>query len=204
MSFEKLLQELEAAQGEQDLLVKSMDGSDDDAIASANADGNNDNDDDNDDDGDDKELLTKSLQLDDGSDVMLVDAESLIKSVEALTTKATKHEEVLTKGLQASMAMIAKQGELIKSLSNQVAALGGQGAGRKAVLNISEKPNIGSSPLTKSMQDGQLTVGELLAKSNAAFEAKRITGKELTTIDVAARQGQLAVIDPNLIAKVLA
>lgn len=202
MSFDTLLQELEAAQSEQDLLVKSMPcatDEDDKGIAAASEE---DEDKKEGEEGD--EPLTKSLQLDDGSDVVLVDAESLIKSIDALGVKATKTEEVLTKGLQASMAMIAKQGELIKSLNDKVSALGGQGAGRKTVLNIAEKPSIGGQQLAKSMTDGQLTVGELLAKSNAAFDAKRITGKELTTIDVAARQGQLAVIDPTLMAKVLA
>lgn len=195
MSFADLLKELEAAQTEQSLLAKSVQPCDDGSLS------------DNDEDKDDKdndEPLTKSLQLDNGEDVVLVDAEALIKSVSALEAKSSEHEKVLIKGLQASMKLISQQGELIKSLNDKVTALGGQGAGRKTVLNISEKPPVGGGVLAKSLSDGQVTVGELLAKSHKAFDEKRITGKELTTIDVAARQGQLGVIDSNLIAKVLA
>lgn len=195
MSFADLLKELEAAQTEQSLLAKSVQPCDDGSLS------------DNDEDKDDKdndEPLTKSLQLDNGEDVVLVDAEALIKSVSALEAKSSEHEKVLIKGLQASMKLISQQGELIKSLNDKVIALGGQGAGRKTVLNISEKPPVGGGVLAKSLSDGQVTVGELLAKSHKAFDEKRITGKELTTIDVAARQGQLGVIDSNLIAKVLA
>lgn len=195
MSFADLLKELEAAQTEQSLLAKSVQPCDDGSLS------------DNDEDKDDKdndEPLTKSLQLDNGEDVVLVDAEALIKSVSALEAKSSEHEKVLIKGLQASMKLISQQGELIKSLNDKVTALGGQGAGRKTVLNISEKPPVGGGVLAKSLSDGQVTVGELLAKSHKAFDEKRITGKELTTIDVAARQGQLAVIDSGLIAKVLA
>lgn len=195
MSFADLLKELEAAQTEQSLLAKSVQPCDDGSLS------------DNDEDKDDKdndEPLTKSLQLDNGEDVVLVDAEALIKSVSALEAKSSEHEKVLIKGLQASMKLISQQGELIKSLNDKVTALGGQGAGRKTVLNISEKPPVGGGVLAKSLSDGQVTVGELLAKSHKAFDEKRITGKELTTIDVAARQGQLGVIDSGLIAKVLA
>lgn len=195
MSFADLLKELEAAQTEQSLLAKSVQPCDDGSLS--------DNDEDKDDE-DNDEPLTKSLQLDNGEDVVLVDAEALIKSVSALEAKSSEHEKVLIKGLQASMKLISQQGELIKSLNDKVTALGGQGAGRKTVLNISEKPPVGGGVLAKSLSDGQVTVGELLAKSHKAFDEKRITGKELTTIDVAARQGQLSVIDSNLIAKVLA
>lgn len=195
MSFADLLKELEAAQTEQSLLAKSVQPCDDGSLS--------DNDEDKD-DKDNNEPLTKSLQLDNGEDVVLVDAEALIKSVSALEAKSSEHEKVLIKGLQASMKLISQQGELIKSLNDKVTALGGQGAGRKTVLNISEKPPVGGGVLAKSLSDGQVTVGELLAKSHKAFDEKRITGKELTTIDVAARQGQLGVIDSNLIAKVLA
>lgn len=195
MSFADLLKELEAAQTEQSLLAKSVQPCDDGSLS--------DNDEDKD-DKDNNEPLTKSLQLDNGEDVVLVDAEALIKSVSALEAKSSEHEKVLIKGLQASMKLISQQGELIKSLNDKVIALGGQGAGRKTVLNISEKPPVGGGVLAKSLSDGQVTVGELLAKSHKAFDEKRITGKELTTIDVAARQGQLGVIDSNLIAKVLA
>jgi hypothetical protein len=64
---------------------------------------------------------------------------------------------------------------------------------------VHEKP--AETTMAKSQQDGGLTVGEFLAKSEAAFAAKKITGLEFTTIDVSLRQHQ--AIEPGLMAKVL-
>lgn len=93
---------------------------------------------------------------------------------------------------------LQKQGELIKSLTAKVEQVSTQGRGRKSLVSVAEKPDAGT--LTKSEQPG-LSPDEFFAKANAAFDAGKITGKELTTIDVC-RRGNYS-IDPALISKVL-
>ncbi|MEN6544491.1 MAG: hypothetical protein ABFE07_00445 [Armatimonadia bacterium] len=205
--FEQLLAELNAAQEEQSTLAKAMpaeDGEDDEAIQAAAAEAGADAGDKNPEDDDDEEgdePIAKSIKIGD-EEVQVVDAEALVKSLGDLTGRVEKGEEVLTKGLTSALALIKGQGALIKSLQDQVTKLAGKGAGRKTVLTVHDKPQAEDSPLAKSQQDG-LTPAEFLAKSHAAFDAKRITGKELTTIDVALRTNQVGTLDSALITKVI-
>lgn len=215
MSFKQLLAELEAAQAESALLAKSIPKPDDDEgdkkIAKASGeegdgDGDEDKDGDGDGDGDEGCLMTKSLVLDGGEEVTLVDAEAMLKSHSELTDRVNGHEDLLVKCL----AFMKDQNLLIKSLAAQsteqkaeIQRLGSQGTGRKTVLDINEKQSVtAEGMLAKSQPDG-LTPQAFLLKSNAAFDAKRITGRELTTIDVALRSGQLGVLDESLINRVL-
>lgn len=137
--------------------------------------------------GEEGEELAKS-QAAATEEVEVVEVGELIKSLHDLTGRTSVVEETLTKGLEAALGLIKGQGELIKSLQGQVTKLSGQGAGRKTVLAIHEKAPVGE-PLTKSQPAG-FTKEEVLAKANAAFDAKKITGLELTSLDVALRSGQ--------------
>lgn len=211
--FEQLLAELQGQQDEQVTLAKAIadgDGEGDDkAIQAAAGDGNPeggtdadpdaDGDADGDDDKDgDGQPMAKSIQVD-GEEVQVVDADALIKSLTDLTGRVTKGEEVLAKALASMVETSKAQGEMIKSLQAEIKKLAGAGAGRKAVLTVHDKP-AGDATLAKSQQDG-ITTQEFLAKSVAAFEAKKITGLEASQIDVCVRQG--LPIDQGLIAKVL-
>lgn len=198
MSFEALLAELDAAQTEQSTLAKSLEAEmpkDDEVVIPPKKE------DEEDEEG--KELMTKSMVLDGGEEVTLVDAEAMLKSLNDIGLKQSATEALMVKGLQASMAMIKSQGEMIKSLNARLDTIGGQGAGRKTVLSVVEKPTAGAETALAKSQGQELTVPIFMAKSHAAFEAKKITGKELTTIDVAARTNQLSVLDNALINKVL-
>ena len=207
MSYEALLEELETLQ-------KSMDqgDSDDEKIAAAAAAGDDDEDDDpdggegmggeGDGDGDEGPMAKSfSFQLDTGEVVEAVDGTELVKSLQnevALLksereTAASQSEKVF----QAVLGQLKSQGELIKSLSAQVEKLSSEGRGRKSIA----APN---AAMAKSMgaDAGGLTPDRLLAKANAAFDAGRISGKELTVIDVSLRHG--AALDDGLMARVLA
>lgn len=210
MSYEALLEELETLQ-------KSMDqgDSDDEKIAAAAAAGDDDEDDEHDEpdgdegmggegDGDgDEDPMAKSFsfQLDTGEVVEAVDGTELVKSLQnevALLksereTAASQSEKVF----QAVLGQLKNQGRLIKSLSAQVEKLSSEGRGRKSIA----APN---AAMAKSMgaDAGGLTPDRLLAKANAAFDAGRISGKELTVIDVSLRHG--AALDDGLMARVLA
>jgi len=145
--------------------------------------------------------MAKSMTVKDadGNEVEVLDAEEVLK---ALNTRLEGQEDFLVKSFGPVLGVIKSQGEMIKSLHAQVVALGGQGRGRRSVFAAIEKPAAGGD-LTKSLKDDDtqsMTPGDFMAKSNAAYDAKRITGQELTTIDVCLRQN--APIDPALIRKV--
>lgn len=210
MSYEALLEELETLQ-------KSMDqgDSDDEKIAAAAAAGDEDEDDEHDEpdgdegmdgegdnDGDEGPMAKSfSFQLDTGEVVEAVDGTELVKSLQnevALLksereTAATQTDKVF----QAVLGQLKSQGQLIKSLSAQVEKLSSEGRGRKSIAAP-------SAAMAKSMgaDPGGLTPDRLLAKANAAFDAGRISGKELTVIDVSLRHG--AALDDGLMARVLA
>lgn len=210
MSYEALLEELETLQ-------KSMDqgDSDDEKIAAAAAAGDDDEDDEHDEpdgdegmggegdgDGDEGPMAKSfSFQLDTGEVVEAVDGTELVKSLQnevALLksereTAASQSEKVF----QAVLGQLKNQGRLIKSLSAQVEKLSSEGRGRKSIA----APN---AAMAKSMgaDAGGLTPDRLLAKANAAFDAGRISGKELTVVDVSLRHG--AALDDGLMARVLA
>lgn len=215
MSFDKLMAELNGLAADQETMRKALpagDGEDDQNIQAAAAEGG-DMDDENDDvdgheepDGDEGQPLGKSLgavTLEDGTQVEAVDGTELVKSlmdqVEQFGQKQTASESQMAKALESCVTLIKGQGDLIKSLNDKVARLSGEGRGRKTVLNVSEKPAAGTQ-LAKSEPTG-LTGAEFMAKSHAAFDAKKITGVELTTIDVCLRSG--TAIDPSVIQKVL-
>ncbi len=207
MSYEALLEELETLQ-------KSMDqgDSDDEKIAAAAAAGDDDEDDDpdggegmggkGDGDGDEGPMAKSfSFQLDSGEVVEAVDGTELVKSLQNEVALLKSERETAAsqteKVFQAVLGQLKSQGELIKSLSAQVEKMSSEGRGRKSIAAP-------SAAMAKSMgaDAGSLTPDRLLAKANAAFDAGRISGKELTVIDVSLRHG--AALDDGLMARVLA
>lgn len=151
------------------------------------------------------EGLAKSFKVKtaDGQELDAIDGTEMLK---ALEQRVATGEESLGKALGGLINLVKGQGALIKSLSEQVKALGAQGRGRKTILSITEK-----APLAKSHGAGGEggagagegpTVEEFLMKSEAAWKSGALTGKEFNTIDVACRMG--AEIEPGLIKKVMA
>ena len=98
-------------------------------------------------------------------------------------------------------ATVEAQGDLIKSMQAKMDKMAGGGAGRKAVLSVVEKPAAGET-LAKSQQEEGLTPAQVMAKANAAFDAKRISGQELVALDVGLRSGALP--DQAILAMALA
>lgn len=144
------------------------------------------------------ETFGKSFEVTnpDGSKSEAIDATDLVKSILA---RQESTEANLTKAIEALTGVAQKQGELIKSLSNKVAELSTQGRGRKSQLVVVEKPD---SALTKSDAEPKgLSIEDFMIKANNAFAAKKISGQELTVIDVCKRSNQ--AIDPALVQKVI-
>lgn len=219
MSFDKLLAELDAQATEQDTMRKALpadDGSDEAKIQAAAAEGGGNGGDGATPEEDEAaaaaakekggDPMGKSLgavTLQDGTKVEAVDGTELVKSlmadVEALKAGAAQTESQMAKALEGAVGLIKSQGEMIKSLTESVKKLSNEGRGRKAVLTVVEKT--ATADLQKSEPTG-MNATEFMAKSNAAFDAGKINGKELTTIDVSLRSG--VPIDAALISKVVA
>jgi len=215
--FEKLLADLGSAQAETDTLAKSLpaeDGKDDKKIQAAAADGGAGGDGeggdadkdggnaDGDKDGDGKPLAKSfKVTLADGTEVDAEDGTALVKS---LSERLDATEGMFAKVMGQAVDLIKSQGAIIKSQGDQIAKLAGEGRGRKTMVSITEKaPAGGEKTLAKSDGgSGSISQEEFMLKANAAFDAKRITGKDLTVIDVCLRERH--AVDPALISKVLA
>lgn len=203
MSFEKLLEEL-------DVMAKAMSDDekktqDDAAIQAAAAESNADEagahaepDGDENEEGKEPEVMGKSFAftLENGEVIEAMDGTELVKS---LMARVETTEGVMAKALGQAVDLISKQGEMLKSLRSDMNKLAGEGRGRKAVVSVAEKTT-SAETMAKSETPG-LTKQEFFAKANAAFDTGRITGKELTVIDVSLRSG--SEIDQGLVAKVV-
>ena len=205
--FKSLLDELEGLNQEQDALAKALpadNGKDKDKIQAAAGEGGGEGEGEGEGE-EDPPVLGKSMTVKDadGNDVEALDATEILKSLSddmAMVKGVVAEGGVLAKALEQTVGLVKSQGALIKSLQEQVTKLSGQGRGRKTVLTVTEKV---APTLAKSQQDEDgMTAVEFMAKSQAAFDAKRISGKELTVIDVSLRSN--VAIDAGLIQKVLA
>ena len=207
-NFEALLKELGEVAADADTLAKAIPAAAPAAMAAAGA-ANPEDDEDDDEDGDDaaieaaaaadgdKPTFGKSFEFvdDAGAKHEAVDATEMLKS---LFARVDTVDEVLAKALTSMAGSLKAQGELIKSLSGQVQSLSGQGRGRKAVLSVVEKPAIGE--MTKSQSEAGVTPEQFFAKANAAFDAGKISGKDLNVVSVCLRGNH--PIDPALVQKI--
>lgn len=209
--FQELLAQLNAEQEAQDTLAKALpqDSQDDETIQAAAEEGQGEGEGEGDDEGEGEgegegeSSLTKSLTLADGEEV--IDATDLLKSLQG---DIAEQGEVLAKALpqvlqlmQGQSKMIQQQGELIKSMQTRIDQLAGQGRGRKTVVTVQEKLPAGETTLAKSQPEG-ITPQEFMLKANNAFDKGVITGTQLTTIDVAVREGKVASLDHSLLTKI--
>lgn len=213
MSFEKLMSELQSLESEQDNMLKALpagEGEDERIQAAAEEGGMLDEADPDlereaeDEDEEEEEFLGKSLgliTLEDGSQVEGYDGTELVKSlmdqVDKLGSKQTKSERQMASALEKCVNLIRSQGDLIKSMQDRLERIGGEPRGRKSVVSVVEKPG---TTMAKSEENG-MDPKDFMLKAHSAFEAGKISGHELTTLDVALRMG--AKVDTEIIQKVL-
>lgn len=202
MSFEKLLEELDAIQ----TLAKSdpvdADDGDDAGIAEAAAEGEDgdegyaepDGDEgiegEGDGDGDEGMAKSFSLKLEDGTEVDAIDGTELVKS---LIDRFDAQEDTLSKALGGIVDLIKSntetmrsQAALIKSLQGDVKRLGGEGRGRKTVVSVAEKPV--AETLAKSEPEG-MNANEFMAKALSAQQAGKITGLDVSVAETSLNKG---------------
>lgn len=185
--FNELLKSLEAAADEQEKGAAAG-GKDDETIEAAAADSGVTADDGNpegDADGGEGEM-TKSMTATgkDGTEVEVVDATEMLKSLEAGQAELG---DVLAKSMGAMTKALNAQGTLIKSLQAEIKELKGQGRGRKTVVTVAEKPD-----MTKSLQADKpqgLKPQEVMTKCLAAQKTGALTGLDVARAEIALNNG---------------
>ena len=192
MSFEQLLSEIQEMSSEQETMSKALpaeDGKDDKIQAAAEEGGDMEGAGDGTEGAvaesggeDEDEPMGKSLgavTLENGETVEAIDGTELVKS---LMARVESGEEQMQKALTGAIGLIKSQGEMIKSLSEQITKLSNAGRGRKAIVTVTEKT---TTPMAKSEPTG-MSGQEFMAKALSAQAAGRIRG-----VDVAAIEGYL-------------
>lgn len=145
------------------------------------------------------ELLGKSFQVqtESGETIEAVDGTELVKSLIARLDQADVQREVQENDLTKSLgvikdamltqtSVIKAQGELIKSLQDQLASFGSAGAGRKSVVTVNDKPE----PLmVKSEQNDGVPAQEFMAKAMTAQDKGLITSRDVSVIELSLQKG---------------
>lgn len=204
-AYQTLLEELAA---EERVLAKAMRGDDDDANIAALADGDQDDDkvpdaDDDetgyDDDEDAPMAKSLTLTLPNGQRVEAYDGTALVKSLQAEVAQLQRDNgEVMAQMgslIKSLVGTVKEQRQEIKTLAKSLHQLSAQGTGRRAKLTIHDR---GTEP--SGEPDPADVRDQVMAKAMSAFDAGKITGLELNTVDVALRRGQ--VPDHSILAKI--
>lgn len=155
-----------------------------------------------DEDGDEDEVLGKSFQVmgGDGSPVKAYDATDLIKSLnERIMGLESGFEDVaerrehlgksmglITDLLKSQSTQLIEQAQNIATLRKSIEDMGGQGRGRKAVIAISEKPEL---TMTKSVQPEGLSGQDFMAKAMDAQRLGRITANDIAIAEGSLNRG---------------
>lgn len=128
-----------------------------------------------------------TIKLESGEEIEAVDGAELIKS---LTARVEKSEAGVGALLREVTKVAVAQGEMIKSLRDDVAKLADAGKGRKAVVSVAEKPAPKAEELTKS-DAGQISGEEFMAKALSAQTAGRLTSVQVATAEAYINAGQV-------------
>jgi len=210
--FEKLMGELQTLTTEQTELAKALpadNGEDEKKIQAAaeeggageGGDGKGEKPADGADGDGDPMAKSFELTLDDGTKVQAFDGSEMLKS---LSERVEGLDSNLAKALGQTVELIKGQGELIKSLTERVAKLSGEGRGRKAVLSVVEKPaaTANTDTMAKSIgaADG-VTPEVFFAKALNAQKEGRISGIDIAMAETCLNKGQ--AIPPSIVARVM-
>lgn len=192
--FNELLKSLEAAADETETMAKAIpsdEAADDENIEDA-ADGDEANPEDAD-DADEAAPMAKSMTtIVDGEEVEAIDATEILKS---LGDRVDANSSVLAKALDTTLKALSSQNALIKSLSDKVEKLSGQGRGRKTVVTVHERQG---STMAKSEPE-VVQPGQILAKALSAQAAGRLTASDVSKVETALNIG--ASVPADIAAK---
>lgn len=220
--FDQLMSELQQLGTEQEQMAKALpadDGKDEDKIQAAAAEGGLDGGAGGGEaaagaggeggegaDADDKgkgegASMAKSFQLT-LKDGTVIEAQDGTEMVKALGDRLSSTETMMAKALGDTLALVKGQADMIKSLSDQVKKLSGEGRGRKAVLSVIEKPAPAAATMAKSQQNDGVTPEIFFAKALDAQKAGRISGTEIAMAESCLNRG--VAIPENIVQRVMA
>ncbi|HGX3708876.1 TPA: hypothetical protein ACNEJR_003637 [Escherichia coli] len=137
--------------------------------------------------------LKKSFENEDGEE--LIDATEIL---EGLQKSFATHDDILAKAmpkvvelLGAQSKQLKEQGDLIKSMQEQLATFGARGAGRKSAVTVLAKSHVANQPAAAAapVAPEEMTTADLMVKANSLFDQKLLSGLQLTKLDVALRNG---------------
>ncbi|EAO1133506.1 hypothetical protein EX011_21310 [Salmonella enterica] len=178
--------------------LPSEDADDDKKIQAAEAEADSDSDkeeDEGEDKGEGEDLekcnqMKKSFENEEGEE--LIDATEII---EGLQKSFATHDDILAKAmpkiadlLGAQSKQLKEQGELIKSMQDQLATFGARGNGRKSTVTVMAKSHVATQAAPAPAAE-EMTVEDIMVKANSLFDQKLLSGLQLTKLDVALRSG---------------
>lgn len=151
------------------------------------------------------------VTLADGTEVEAYDATEILKSFDArigsqvteldllkAEVAALKARDILSAGdaIKAEVEKaLAAQNTMLKSLQEQVAALGAEGRGRKSLLNVHEKPVAAGTEARPETPSSEA----LMTKALIAQKQGRITGQDVARLDAYLGRGLQA--PPEILAR---
>ena len=205
--FDALLSELDTLAKSQPTLddVKAIQGA-----AGEGGDGDDDNDPDDDGDGagdsdgdGDGQPMAKSFRVmgAGGEEIEAIDGGELIKG---LMAQQAQQGEQMTKALTGVVSHIRRRDELLKSLIEQVTALGVQGRGRKSSVTVHDRA--AADPLAKGgqQQAQTLTCDQVLAKAFALYQQGKGGFTSLDIAGLEARRNRGEPAPASMVERVLA
>ena len=152
-----------------------------------------------------------TVTLEDGTELEAVEGTELMKS---LMLKVNDNRDSMEKALGLAVTnlkslgekftrqstVLKSQGDLIKSLQENIERIGGQGKGRKTVVSVHEKRS--PEELKKSDETEQgLGRQEFMAKALSAQREGKVTGLELSQAESYLNRG--LIIPESIVNKVL-
>jgi len=191
-----------AAAGDNDGDEGAAAASDGDSLEGAAAAGDNDGD-----DGDD--VLGKSFDVTTagGEKVKAYDATALLKSlsdrmetIEGSIASNEEDRESIAKSLSSIAGLLKSNANEIETLKKSLADMGDQGRGRKAVLTVMEKPQVGTMAKSEGAS-GAMGRKEFMAKADEAMKAGRISGGELSLAETYLNRG--GAVPEELVSRVM-
>ena len=144
-----------------------------------------------------------TVTLEDGTEVEAEDGTALVKSLTeslgALTTRIDDNDSVLAKAFGEAVTLLKSQGTAIAAMQAQIKAMAGEGRGRKAVVNLVDKPNVGGA-----QADGGsgLTPDAIMAKATSMCRQGKLLGNELAYVETSFNRGNFA-LPPELLNKIV-
>lgn len=181
MSFEALLNDLDDLRKAQP--TEDVDG--DEKIAAAAEEGEGEPVEDEDDE--DMPLGKSMTAVIDGEEQEVIDGTELVKSliadVQTIKGERATENEHLSKALGLVTDMLKEQGDMIKSLQDQVSKMADSGRGRKSTVAVDAEM---AKSLTKQESP---KVEDVLAKCAQAMMAGKISAMDVSVAEAAANRG---------------